>query len=94
MNSITKERGRNKALNKLVEYELIQEVGRLDVPGRPILFGTSEEFLRCFNLSSISNLPDIELEYNFEGLNDDLADAKQIEFDSDKQDDFEIKTIE
>ena len=32
------------AVNKLVEYELVQEVGRLDAPGRPILFGTTEEF--------------------------------------------------
>ena len=36
------------AVNKLVEYELVQEVGRLDAPGRPILFGTTEEFLRHF----------------------------------------------
>lgn len=95
-NSIEFIRGVNSdgALNNLISLGLVEEMGRLDAPGRPILFGTSEEFLRCFNLSSISNLPDIELEYNFEGLNDDLADAKQIEFDSDKQDDFEIKTIE
>ena len=49
------------AVNKLVEYELIQEVGRLDVPGRPILFGTTEEFLRCFSISSLENLPEIDI---------------------------------
>ena len=38
------------AVNKLVEYELVEEVGRLDAPGRPILFGTSEEFLRSFKI--------------------------------------------
>ena len=53
-------------LNNLIAAGLIEEVGRLDAPGRPILFGTGEEFLRCFNLSSISELPDVELEYNFE----------------------------
>lgn len=45
------------AINKLVEYELIEEVGRLDAPGRPILFGTTEEFLRCFGVSSTDELP-------------------------------------
>ena len=44
-------------LNKLVEYNLICEVGRLDAPGRPILFGTTEEFLRCFGVQSVDELP-------------------------------------
>ena len=39
------------AINKLIEYNLIQEVGRLDAPGRPILFGTTEEFLRSFRVA-------------------------------------------
>ena len=47
------------AVNKLVEYDLIQEVGRLDVPGRPILFGTTEEFLRRFSVQSVDELPGI-----------------------------------
>ncbi len=50
------------AVNKLVEYDLIEEVGRLDVPGRPILFGTTEEFLRRFGVDSSDNLPDIDLD--------------------------------
>ncbi len=45
------------AVNKLVEYELVCEVGRLDAPGKPILFGTTEEFLRCFGVESIEELP-------------------------------------
>src|SRR5699024_4801726 len=45
------------AVNKLVEYGLIEEVGRLDAPGRPILFGTTEEFLRSFGVSSVEELP-------------------------------------
>lgn len=45
------------AVNKLLEYDLIQEVGRLDAPGRPILFGTTEEFLRHFGTDSIDALP-------------------------------------
>ncbi len=45
------------AVNKLLEYGLAEEVGRLDAPGRPILFGTTEEFLRNFGVSSVSELP-------------------------------------
>lgn len=45
------------AVNKLVEYGLVEEVGRLDAPGRPILFGTTEEFLRSFGVSSVEELP-------------------------------------
>lgn len=45
------------AINKLVEYGLIAEIGRKDAPGRPILFGTTEEFLRCFGVQSVDELP-------------------------------------
>lgn len=47
------------AINKLMEYDLICELGRLDAPGRPLLFGTTEQFLRCFGVSSIEELPQI-----------------------------------
>ena len=45
------------ALNKLIEYELVEEVGRLDAPGKPLLFGTTEQFLRSFGVKSIGDLP-------------------------------------
>ena len=45
------------AVSKLVEYNLVNEVGRLDAPGRPMLFGTTEEFLRSFGVHSIDELP-------------------------------------
>ncbi len=45
------------AINKLVEYKLIAEVGRLDAVGRPILFGTTEDFLRSFCVTSMDELP-------------------------------------
>jgi len=45
------------AVNKLVEYTLVCEVGRLDAPGRPILFGTTEEFLRYFGIANLDDLP-------------------------------------
>lgn len=45
------------AVNKLVEYGLVDEVGRLDAPGRPILFGTTEAFLRSFGVKNVDELP-------------------------------------
>lgn len=63
-------------LNNLVAAGLVREMGRLDAPGRPILFGTTEEFLRCFNLSSLSELPDADREYNFEGLSQRISDEQ------------------
>lgn len=48
------------AINRLVEYGLICEAGRLDAPGRPILFATTEEFLRVFGLRSQDELPVID----------------------------------
>lgn len=47
------------AINKLLEYDLICELGRLDAPGRPLLFGTTEQFLRCFGVKSIGELPEM-----------------------------------
>lgn len=47
------------AINKLLEYDLIMELGRLDAPGRPLLFGTTEQFLRCFGVRSLEELPEL-----------------------------------
>ena len=63
-------------LNKLIEYNLVTEVGRLDAPGKPILFGTTEEFLRTFGLSSVEDLPVISA--------DKIADFK-IEAEEESQ---------
>lgn len=51
----------NYAVNSLIDKELIVAVGRLDAPGRPMLYGTTEKFLRVFGLSSLSELPNTEL---------------------------------
>lgn len=45
-------------LSSLAAKELVEERGRLDVPGRPILYGTTPTFLRCFGLNSLDDLPD------------------------------------
>ncbi len=46
-------------VSKLIDYKLIEEVGRLDAPGRPMLFGTTEDFLRAFGVNSLEELPTI-----------------------------------
>lgn len=50
------------AVNRLLEFNLIQELGRLDAPGRPLLFGTTEEFLRTFGVKSLGDLPELNPE--------------------------------
>ena len=47
------------AVNRLLDFELITEVGRKDAPGRPILFGTTEQFLRSFGVKSLTELPEL-----------------------------------
>lgn len=78
------------AMNKLVEYGLIKELGRLDAPGRPMLFGTTEQFLRSFGVQSIDELPVIsddlvekfkdeaEMEIEAENFDNDLNKAEQL----------------
>ena len=58
---VEKIRGVNSdhAVNRLVEFGLVQELGRLDAPGRPLLFGTTEEFLRSFGVKSLDELPTV-----------------------------------
>lgn len=49
------------AIQKLVEKNLIKDIGRLEVPGRPILYGTTDEFLRQFGLETLKELPSLDL---------------------------------
>ena len=44
-------------IGSLTSKDLIEEKGRLELPGRPLLYGTTENFLRCFNISSLDELP-------------------------------------
>ena len=48
------------AVNRLVEFGLVEEKGRLNAPGRPILFGTTEEFLRRFQIEGCEVLPELD----------------------------------
>lgn len=51
-------------ITTLLEKELIEERGRLELPGRPLLYGTTKNFLRCFGLSDLSDLPLLPKEQN------------------------------
>lgn len=68
------------AVNKLVEYGLIEEVGRMEVPGRPILFGTTEEFLRRFSVQSLDELPTLNQE-QIEQFKEEAEDEAQMKLD-------------
>ncbi len=46
-------------VSNLVQKGLIEEKGRLDLPGRPLVYGTTDRFLRCFSLNSLEDLPDL-----------------------------------
>ena len=48
------------AVNRLVELGFATEIGRMDAPGRPLLFGTTEQFLRSFGVRSLDDLPQID----------------------------------
>ncbi len=64
------------AVNKLIEYNLVEEVGRLDAPGRPLLFGTTQEFLRRFGVTSIEELPQLNTDKEEEFKEEAEKEAK------------------
>lgn len=67
-------------VNKLVEYDLVREVGRLEAPGRPILLGTTEEFLRSFGVEGLDGLPAMD-PVQVEDLKAEAEEEVQSELD-------------
>ena len=65
----------------LCQKGLLEEKGRLDLPGRPLLYGTTPDFLRCFCLSSLSELPELpdKVDDAVQTENDDEIDNEQGE---------------
>ena len=68
------------AVNQLVEYNLVCERGRLDAPGKPILFGTTEEFLRRFGVHSVDDLPSLNPE-QMESFKEEAEEEVQLKLD-------------
>lgn len=54
----------------LIEKGLIEERGRLELPGKPLLYGTTKNFLRCFSLSDLNDLPPLPKNQNGEDVTD------------------------
>ncbi len=81
---IEKIRGVNSehAVSRLIEYGLVMEVGRLDAPGRPMLLGTTEDFLRTFGVQSLDELPVITPEM-MEGFKEEAE--LEAGYDEDEQ---------
>ena len=77
------------AITRLVERGLIKDVGRLEVPGRPILYGTTDEFLRQFGLKTIKELPSLDLYSDEETQSSIDLLNKAIEDMEPEVDDFE-----
>lgn len=70
------------AVNRLTERGLIEECGRLDAPGRPILYKTTQNFLRCFGISTPKDLPPLDMSQfgtEYEQLSMDIEDNPEIE---------------
>ena len=67
---------------KLLEYNLIEEVGRLDAPGRPTIYSTTKDFLKMFGMSSIEELPDLpkyKIDENEQIVIDEIIDENKKE---------------
>ena len=65
---------------KLLEYNLIEEVGRLDAPGRPAIYSTTKEFLRMFGISSLDELPELpkyKIDENEQIVIDEIIEDKE-----------------
>ena len=63
----------NYAVNSLIDKELIAPCGRLDAPGRPVLYGTTDKFLRVFGLATLEDLPETEAMLPDPGMSEQLS---------------------
>jgi len=68
------------AIQRLIERDLIKELGRLEVPGRPILYGTTEEFLKQFELKDLQELPSLDL-FGQDDVQDNEIQEKEVEIE-------------
>ena len=65
------------SISALLNKKLIEEAGRLNVPGRPILYRTTPDFLRTFGLSSLEELPEIEKVNLGEPIQEEITEVTQ-----------------
>ena len=70
-------------VNTLCQKGLLEEKGRLDLPGRPLLYGTTDEFLRCFSVSSLDELPSLPHDDNEKANEEENTDNDDGDIESD-----------
>lgn len=73
-------------ISSLVQKGLIEEKGRMDLPGRPLIYGTTDRFLRCFSLNSLEDLPDLPKTEEVERIAKD--DSQTSLFDNENKSDI------
>ena len=74
-------------ISSLVQKGLIEEKGRLDLPGRPLIYGTTDRFLRCFSLNSLDDLPELPKTEEVENIAKDDSQNSLFDDDNKKADD-------
>jgi len=74
-------------ISSLVQKGLIEEKGRLDLPGRPLIYGTTDRFLRCFSLNSLDDLPELPKTEEVENIAKDDSQTSLFDDDNKKTDD-------
>lgn len=70
-------------VSSLVQKGLIEEKGRLDLPGRPLIYGTTDRFLRCFSLNSLDDLPELPKTEEIEKITNNDTQTSLFDKDSD-----------
>ena len=73
-------------ISSLVQKGLIEEKGRLDLPGRPLVYGTTDRFLRCFSLNSLDDLPELPKSDEIEQITQDTNQTSLFDDKSDIND--------
>lgn len=71
-------------ISSLCQKKLIEEKGRLDLPGRPLVYGTTPEFLRCFSLTSLDDLPELPENETNKGIENEAEGVEVIETDNEE----------
>ena len=72
-------------VSSLVQKGLIEEKGRLDLPGRPLIYGTTDRFLRCFSLNSLEDLPDLPQTEEIEKISKDSSQTSLFDTQDSEQ---------
>lgn len=80
------------SIANLVQKGLIEEKGRLDLPGRPLVYGTTDRFLRCFSLNSLDDLPDLPATEDVEKIAKDNGQTSL--FENENKNDKILKNIQ